>query len=145
MSELRPHVPKQGFVERIKSLQRTDKYQLAYIAISCKGDDADADEQQQQGAAAAVLAVVAVAGFAIMNNLASGRHVYVYDLVTSLKQRSAGYGRQMMDYLKQYASDNRCGQLHLDSGVQRLDAHRFYEREGLPITAYHFSTTNLNK
>ena len=29
--------------------------------------------------------------------------------------------------------------LQLDSGVQRLDAHRFYEREGMKRTAFHCS------
>jgi len=31
-----------------------------------------------------------------------------------------------------------CAALHLDSGTQRADAHRFYEREGLNISSYHF-------
>lgn len=30
-------------------------------------------------------------------------------------------------------------QMHLDSGLQRLDAHRFYEREGVKKTGYHFA------
>jgi hypothetical protein len=29
--------------------------------------------------------------------------------------------------------------LHLDSGVQRLDAHRFYDREGFDRTCIHFA------
>ena len=31
-----------------------------------------------------------------------------------------------------------CAQLHLDSGVQREKAHRFYFREGMGVNAYHF-------
>jgi hypothetical protein len=29
--------------------------------------------------------------------------------------------------------------VHLDSGVQRKDAHRFYEREGMKLASFHFS------
>ncbi len=29
--------------------------------------------------------------------------------------------------------------MHLDSGIQRKDAHRFYEREGMSITSFHFA------
>jgi hypothetical protein len=28
--------------------------------------------------------------------------------------------------------------VHLDSGVQRQHAHRFYFREGMTITSFHF-------
>jgi hypothetical protein len=31
-----------------------------------------------------------------------------------------------------------CTQLHLDSGMQRKDAHRFYEREGMVAEGLHF-------
>jgi hypothetical protein len=31
-----------------------------------------------------------------------------------------------------------CGELHLDSGVQRFAAHRFYLRERMEIMAHHF-------
>lgn len=31
-----------------------------------------------------------------------------------------------------------CHQLHLDSGIQREGAHRFYEREGMSKGAFHF-------
>jgi hypothetical protein len=28
--------------------------------------------------------------------------------------------------------------MHLDSGIQRKDAHRFYEREGMSMASFHF-------
>ena len=28
--------------------------------------------------------------------------------------------------------------MHLDSGIQRKDAHRFYEREGMSLASVHF-------
>lgn len=28
--------------------------------------------------------------------------------------------------------------MHLDSGTQRKDAHRFYEREGMSVAGFHF-------
>ena len=32
-----------------------------------------------------------------------------------------------------------CAQFHLDSGVQRFDAHRFYLHKGMNISAHHFA------
>lgn len=135
LSELRPHVPREGFVERIRNLQKTERYQLAYAT------KAESQEQGKEGSAAAAgaAAVVAVGGFALMDNLAFGKLLYVHDLVTSSEHRSRGYGSAMLDWLKGYAAQNYCRSVQLDSKTHRKDAHRFYEREGLPLVAYHFS------
>jgi hypothetical protein len=44
----------------------------------------------------------------------------------------------LLDWLKREAAARGCRDLHLDSGVQRFDAHRFYLREQLDITSHHF-------
>ena len=81
---------------------------------------------------------VAVAGFRVGENLAWGRHLYVDDLVTSAEHRSKGYGALLLGWLRGIAKERGCRELHLDSCVQRTDAHRFYLREGLTLSSYHF-------
>jgi hypothetical protein len=44
----------------------------------------------------------------------------------------------MMDYLDRVARERGCDMLALDSGCQRPQAHKFYFREGLTITAFRF-------
>ena len=44
----------------------------------------------------------------------------------------------MMDWLVGRAKERGCDELHLDSGVQRYGAHRFYLRYGMDITSHHF-------
>ena len=117
MSELRPHVSKDEFIPRVRK-QQASGYQLAF----CCDDGIP----------------VCVAGFRIGENLAWGRYLYIDDLVTAEAFRSKGYGTTMMDWLKEYAGKNQCEQLHLDSGIQRKDAHRFYERENMCVAGYHF-------
>ena len=85
--------------------------------------------------------VLAVAGFRVAENLAWGRHLYVDDLVTAAAARSTGCGQELFDWLVRYAVEAGCGQLHLDSGVQRFDAHRFYLRNRMSITSHHFART----
>jgi len=80
-----------------------------------------------------------VAGFRIVDFLYTGKHLYVDDLVTDEGVRSGGHGHLILDWLAAEATKNGCGQLHLDSGVQRYDAHRFYFREGMRICSYHFA------
>jgi len=45
----------------------------------------------------------------------------------------------VMRQLRLHLAEEGCGRLQLDSGVQRADAQRFYFREGMSISAYHFS------
>ena len=44
----------------------------------------------------------------------------------------------MLSWLKEYAAREGCSQLHLDTGVQRKETHRFYEREGMTMAGLHF-------
>lgn len=83
-------------------------------------------------------ACVAVAGWRIMVTTASVRKLYVDDLVTTATSRSAGHGRVLLDHLSHIAATDGCYELELDSGTQRTDAHRFYFREGLVISSFHF-------
>ena len=81
-----------------------------------------------------------IAGFVVGEKLAWGKHIYIDDLVTSADHRSTGVGKVLMEWFRTYAKDNGCTQIHLDSGVQRFAAHRFYLREGFDIASHHFST-----
>jgi GNAT superfamily N-acetyltransferase len=117
MRELRQHIKEDHFLARVRS-QESAGYQLAFMRTP--------------------EAVVAVAGFRIGENLAWGRFLYVDDLVTHPSHRSEGYGARLLSWLKEYAAKEGCLQLHLDSGIQRKEAHRFYEREGMTMASFHF-------
>jgi GNAT superfamily N-acetyltransferase len=82
--------------------------------------------------------VRAVAGFRVIDNLFSGRILYVDDLVTDAAVRSHGYGKALLDWLTIRARAEGCRSLELDSGVQRFDAHRFYLVNRMHIGSYHF-------
>ena len=84
--------------------------------------------------------VRAVGGYRKMEMLATGVVLYVDDLVTSAAHRSQGYGKLLLAWLLDEAKKQQCQYLELDSGLKRLDAHRFYERHGLEKAAFHFST-----
>lgn len=82
--------------------------------------------------------VAAVAGWRLMATTSSGRRLYVDDLVTDQAARSRGHGRALLAHLRQRAAELGASALHLDSGVQRFDAHRFYLRERMAIADHHF-------
>jgi GNAT superfamily N-acetyltransferase len=118
MRQLRPHVDEDALVERVRR-QRNEAYRLVFV--------------ERDGA------VVAVAGFRIAHNLAWGRFLYVDDLVTDGTRRSTGHGTELLDWMVTEARRRGCDEFHLDSGVQRFGAHRFYLRHGLDITSHHFA------
>jgi GNAT superfamily N-acetyltransferase len=117
MHELRPHLQAEHFVDRIRE-QGKEGFHLAFL-------ETDAE-------------VRSLAGFRILQNLAWGRFLYVDDLVTRASDRSKGYGEAMIQWLIARARASECEQFHLDSGVQRFGAHRFYLSQRLDITCHHF-------
>lgn len=82
--------------------------------------------------------VVGVTVFRILEKTHSGRELYCDDLVTAEQARSGGVGHALMVYLEKVARERACDQLSLDSGTHRQQAHKFYFREGLVITSFHF-------
>ncbi len=121
--QLRPQYSEASLIEQIL-LQQKGGYRVAYV------------ESENE--------VLCVAGFVVGQKLAWQKHLYVDDLVTSEAHRSTGAGKFLIDWLKHYARKQGCKQLHLDSGVTRFGAHRFYLREGFDITSHHFAVVDLN-
>src|SRR5262249_25312589 len=78
MRQLRTDLAEADFVHRIR-LQQSGGYQLCYLA--------------EAGT------VRSVAGFRMMENLASGRVLYVDDLVTDSGARSKGLGQRLLEWL----------------------------------------------
>lgn len=102
----------------------------------------DLARMKAQGFALAALwdpEVRAVAGFRPMEMFSTGPTLYIDDLVTSAVHRGKGYGAALLSFLNGHAEASGCKYLELDSGLQRLEAHRFYRREGLEEVALHFS------
>ena len=83
-------------------------------------------------------AVIAVMVWRVIVNTAYGRALYVDDLVTDAALRSTGAGKALLDWGTDKAVQLRCDWLTLDSGTQRTDAHRFYFRERMHVSSFHF-------
>ena len=118
MRQLRPHIPAADYVPLVRRMMQTNDYHLVALTVADR--------------------VRAVAGYRFMEMLYCGKIMYVDDLNTDEAYRSNGYGRALLDWLKAEARAHDGMQLHLDSGVQRENTHRFYFREGLTINCYHF-------
>jgi len=76
--------------------------------------------------------------FRVLEKTHSGRDLYCDDLVTDESRRSTGVGRALMQYMEGLGRERSCDTFSLDSGSQRQQAHKFYFREGMTITSFHF-------
>ncbi|MBT8084311.1 MAG: GNAT family N-acetyltransferase [Woeseia sp.] len=118
MHELRPTIERTTFVTRVRAMEK-EGYRLASIA-----EDGH---------------IVAVAGFRYMHTLFGGDTLYVDDLITLPAERSRGYGAALIKWLRDEAVRRGCKMLHLDSGIQRARAHRFYFETGFHVNCFHFA------
>lgn len=114
--ELRPHLP-ENYVERMKEVFAGG----AEMAVAVIGGQ-----------------VAGVTVFRVLEKTHSGRDLYCDDLVTSERQRSTGVGHALMEYMEAICRERECDTFSLDSGTWRQQAHKFYFREGMTITSYHF-------
>ncbi|MGV8837506.1 GNAT family N-acetyltransferase [Cellvibrio sp.] len=118
MSELRPHLSLDAFMALVERMRKTHGYELAYL------DDNG---------------IKAVAGIRIAEWLYTGKYLEIDDLITTATERSKGYGAALFDWVANYAREHNCIQVRLVSGVQRIDAHRFYLNMGMKFEAKYFS------
>lgn len=86
-------------------------------------------------------AVRGVALWRVIENTFEGRRLYVDDLVSDEAFRSRGIGGTLLRHLEHKAEMLDCDVLALDSGTQRVNAHRFYFREGMVIPSFSFRKT----
>lgn len=118
LSELRPHLTLNEFIEKVTRMRVTTGYKLAYL-----NDDG----------------IKAVAGIKISEWLHTGTYLEIEELVTAKNERSKGYGGKLFDWIFDYAKQNKCNQISLVSGVTRENAHRFYLTKGMTFEAKYFS------
>jgi len=106
VSQLRPHLSMDEYIEITKGMAYNG-YQ-----IFCVFENGE---------------IVSYAGIAILKNLYYGEHIWVYELVTDESKRGRGYGKMLLSYIEKFAKDNSLNCVALSSGLQKEDAHKFYE------------------
>ena len=73
-----------------------------------------------------------------MESIRYGRRCWLQDLVADRERRSGGVGKALLEASATWARERGCTHLELASGAGRVDAHRFYEREGMVKSAHFY-------
>ena len=118
LRELRSHLDEDAYLESVRDMMGRG-YRL--FALEDGGD------------------IVALAGIGEGLNFYYGKYIWVFDLVTSERVRSRGYGQTLLEHIEQLAREDGCQTVALSSALYREDAHRFYEkRMGYERASYSF-------
>ncbi|GER66547.1 GNAT family N-acetyltransferase [Weizmannia acidilactici] len=118
MKQLRVHLDEEHYLQLVEEAARSANYKMFAVYEGGK--------------------IVAVTGFMPMMTLYNGRFIWVCDLVTDAACRSKGYGARLIGYVEQWAKEKGYGIVSLSSGLQRKDAHRFYEKMDYDKVSYVF-------
>ena len=127
MSQLHPPLKRADYLQRVRLQVEATGYQLSFLTAEPENPEKP------------VTKILAVAGYHFVTVLAWGKTLYVDDLVTDEGLRSTGCGQKLLQHLIKIARHENCDQFHLDCGVKRYSAHRFYLKQGMNITAHHFA------
>ena len=108
MNQLRTDLTEESYLALLQNMKE-DGYKLYALYIENK--------------------MVSVAGVSWRTNFYNKRHVFIYDLVTDISYRSYGYGERLLKYIHDLAREKGAEYVALESGLQRVEAHRFYEEK----------------
>ncbi|MCW3090165.1 MAG: family N-acetyltransferase [Ferruginibacter sp.] len=117
MKVLRPHLKEGEFVSMVIEMI-SEGYHLAYI--------------EEDGIA------VSAVGYRFQQFLFNGRHCYIDDLATIPGRMGKGYAGKLIDYVVEVCKHKGLKSITLDSGFNRIDAHRFYLQKRFEIASLHF-------
>ena len=118
MKQLRTHLNEDTYLNLISDM-RKEGYKMFALYV---------DEE-----------IASVAGVIKLTNLYYGKHIWVNDLVTDINKRSNKYGEKILSFINEWAKENGCDVVALSSGLQRLEAHKFYElKMGFDKVSYVF-------
>jgi len=118
LRELRPHLSEDELVARWRK-QLPEGYRIIYTA--------------HDGT------VTAAAGYRFFHTLAWGHVLYIDDLVALQTLHRTGLGTLLLQHLQAEARRAGCDAVHLDTGYQRLLAHRSYHRNGFHLHCHHMA------
>jgi GNAT superfamily N-acetyltransferase len=109
MNQLRTHLDEAGYLQLIEEAAEKEGYKMAALFEGSK--------------------IAAVIGFMPMITLYNGRFIWVCDLVTHEERRSKGYGKALLQFAENWAQEHKYKLVSLSSGLQREEAHRFYQEK----------------
>lgn len=68
----------------------------------------------------------------------SGKQLEVDNVIIDNSLQSKGFGKQFFDFIENWAKENSCETIELNTYVQNSKSHKFYFNLGYSILGFHF-------
>lgn len=80
----------------------------------------------------------------IMTRIYCGKQIEIDNVILDDKHQSKGYGNILLDFIENWAKENQCETIELNTYVQNSRSHKFYFLKNYNILGFHFQK-KLNK
>ena len=82
--------------------------------------------------------IAGLTGYWIGSKLWCGKYMELDNVVVAESYRRKGVGKMLFDFMEQWAKDEKCTMLALDSYATNVKAHKFFEGQGYWPKGFHF-------
>jgi len=82
--------------------------------------------------------IAGLTGYWIGSKLWCGKYMELDNVVVAEKYRRKGVGKMLFDHMEQWAKEEGCTMLALDSYTTNFKAHRFFYGQGYGPKGFHF-------
>lgn len=82
--------------------------------------------------------LVAMSNTWITTKFYSGKQLEIDNFIVSKKERSKGLGQQLIKFIENWALENDCVTVELNTYVENGRSHKFYFNQGFKILGFHF-------
>ena len=87
--------------------------------------------------------IVGMASMMLLSRLnRKSLELYIPELIVKKDHQNKGIGKKLMESCIDFAKQNKCHRIRLESGNQRTDSHQFYKKLGFEQSSLSF-TKNL--
>lgn len=74
----------------------------------------------------------------IMTKIYCGKQIEIDNVILDEKHQSKGYGNILLDFIENWAKENHCETIELNTYVQNSRSHKFYFLKNYSILGFHF-------
>lgn len=115
------------------------KNKIKYDIYSKKFKESLEDDKSYSIVAEENNRIIGVLNSRLIDRLVKSKDIlYIDDLIVDKDYRSNGVGKQLLQNAIKYAREKDCQTVELKSYIENVDAHRFYENNGLEKKHYDF-------
>ncbi len=116
------------FLESVEEMISLSNYQMLLVFV----------KNQEKSILVDQLDLVGVCGFWLARMFYCGKYLQLSNLIVEESLRGSGVGKKIIKYLENFAKQNNCQKIVLDSYTENKKSHSLYYSEGFYIRGFHF-------